>query len=159
MKLNKQKKSFLYCFLFSLLFDRVRVRVFDFILIIYFVCVFVSVHRRAQETKASWVGQLHFSMIFWFCFRMQFFFTFLILFLCGSASNSGIEGKDCIKVYLGMCINFSFEYYLFIYFLILKFLLDYVDLIFFFFGFVFFGFIVMFCLHALVVNTSEKMFG
>ena len=40
---------------------------------------------------------------------------------------------------------------------ILKFLLDYVDLKFFFF--VFFWLIVMFFLHALAVNTSEKMFG
>ena len=40
----------------------------------------------------------------------------------------------------------------FIYFLYLKFLLDYVDLIVFFFWL-----IVMFFLHALAVNTSEKM--
>ena len=51
-----------------------------------------------------------------------------------------------------MSINLGFEYYLFIYFFILKFLLDYVD-----FKFFFFWLIVMFCLHALVVNTSEKM--
>ena len=40
----------------------------------FFVCVFVSIHRWAQETKASWVSQLHFSVIFLFCFWMQFFF-------------------------------------------------------------------------------------
>ena len=65
------------------------------------------------------------------------------------------EAKDCIKVYLGTSINLGFGYYLFIYlFFILKFLLDYVD-----FKFFFFWLIVMFCLHALVVNTIEKMFG
>ena len=56
-----------------------------------------------------------------------------------------------------MSINLGFEYYLFIYFFILKFLLDYVDFNVFFL--VYIWLIVMFCLHALVVNTSEKMFG
>ena len=50
-----------------------------------------------------------------------------------------------------MSINLGFEYYLFIYFFILKFLWIMLILKF------FFWLIVMFCLHALVVNTSEKM--
>ena len=114
-------KTFLYCSLFSPLSVRVRFRVFDLILIIFFVCVFVSVHHRAQEMKVSPVSQLHFSVIFLFCFWKQLFHIFKCCFLCvcscGSASNSGIEAKDCIKVYLGMSINLGFEYYLFIYFL------------------------------------------
>ena len=77
----KEIKIF-YCYLYSLL--SVRVSVFDVILIIFFVCVFVSVHHQAQEMKASWVSRLHFSVIFLFCFREAIFFlTFLILFpLC-----------------------------------------------------------------------------
>ena len=79
----KEIKIF-YCSVFSVLSVRVRVSVFDVILIIFFVCVFVFVHHRAQEMKASWVSRLHFSVIFLFCFReANFFLTFLILFpLC-----------------------------------------------------------------------------
>ena len=79
----KEIKIF-YCSVFSVLSVRVRVSVFDVILIIFFVCVFVSVHHQAQEMKASWVSRLHFSVIFLFCFREAIFFlTFLILFpLC-----------------------------------------------------------------------------
>ena len=44
----------------------------------FFVCVFVSVHRRAQETKASWVSQTSLLRDFFVLFLDAIFFFFYI---------------------------------------------------------------------------------
>ena len=126
----------------------------------FFVCVFVSVHPRAQETKASWVRQTSLLRDFYVLFLDAIFFyifnTVSFVFVhVGLLQILGLRPKIALRfTWVWVLISVWSIIYLFI--LILKFLLDYVDLN---FLFLFFWFIVMFCLHALVVNTSEKMFG
>ena len=73
-KKKKKKKRKLFSIALFSLFSLLGFGFLIWFSSFFFVCVFVSIHHQAQELKVNWVSQLHFSMIFLFCFLEAIFF-------------------------------------------------------------------------------------